>query len=519
MSNSTSFFDQLKEKAVQGLTYFFSFLGGAAVAFQNYLAISDLFHGIVRIGALTKTGLAILFHSVAAVLGVACGGFVNFVINVELLDSFFERITGKKWCKLYFQNMPKDEKQHIKSDQNHLYLYLENEENNNKKYFYFLQDQNEKKFWIEMDENNEQIARKKILKKTADSNHTKPAAPVLDTVDTIKYWLGTLVFVATGIIFGLTAFAVAATGPLAILAILTGIFLAWIIVAQEVETWLASFDNEEENKKTMLARLKEWWQELTTEKAIGLLIAIVNVIALNLLFTAGVVSFLTLSWIGTPVLPALIIGLCLSFTCGTFTELFFYKTFLPDFCGKWKEKLHNFWQAKFSPLGLFVSLANAFANGALVCFGIKTLAILFATAIGIAAPPVGIVIAACVLLGVAAGLASFILGLAFWTGNINKICDWCKNKAQSLRQFFGFAKKEENTTDCDRMPKRMPERKSTEQLSQSFSQPTILSKPTSLTNNLHQPSANSRGFFDKWCCSFQNSDTVMENNQQYGATG
>lgn len=231
-----------------------------------------------------------------------------------------------------------------------------------------------------------------------------------------RYWFGGAIFIGTGILFGLTAFAfVGALGPLAIVSIAAGVFVAVIMMIQELETWLGSFKED----KSLWQIFKDWKKSLTIGKLFGSAIAIGNVVALSLLFTLGLAT--VLSGVGLPLLPAMIAGIAIAFTVGAFTEFYFYNTFLSDFCGDIKTNLSNFWQSKFSPVGLLAVGVNAVVNGVLSYVGIGMVIGLAATAIGVAMPPVGVVIAVAATLAVFAGLASFILGLAFWQRNMKKI--------------------------------------------------------------------------------------------------
>lgn len=78
---------------------------------------------------------------------------------------------------------------------------------------------------------------------------TKKPLPALSPIGAVQYIVGIGVFVITGVLFGMTAFSVAAAGGLSalgvagILAITVGVFVSVITIFQELETWLASFDN------------------------------------------------------------------------------------------------------------------------------------------------------------------------------------------------------------------------------------------------------------------------------------
>src|SRR3990167_9645172 len=61
-----------------------------------------------------------------------------------------------------------------------------------------------------------------------------------------KFWFGSSIFIITGILFGLTAAAFGPAGILAILSIVGGVFVAVIMIIQELETWFKSFDPKQD---------------------------------------------------------------------------------------------------------------------------------------------------------------------------------------------------------------------------------------------------------------------------------
>ncbi len=343
--------------------YCLSILSAAGSGLQNTMAIFSL----IKTGP--KLILGVL-HGLGIAFGGVCGGLVNLCVNVDLLESFFERITKKK-------------------------------------------------------------------------------RPTLHGWKRFQYWFGSGVFIVTGVLFGLTAVALGPVGALAAIGIIAGIFVAGLMIIQELETWLESFDDPEQNKKSIKQVFKEWKASLTRGKILGIVIAIGNVLALSLLFTLGLVTFMT--GVGVPILPALIASATVAFTGGTFTEFYFYSGFLSNFCSKLKENFKKFWQSKYSPLGLLACSINAIVNGVLSYVGISMVVGLLVTA-GMAMPPVGVIIAVAATLAVFAAGASFILGLSFWEKKLGK-------KTVSLTQDViqpALENKEENSTEwlLDTMPEQ-----------------------------------------------------------------
>lgn len=278
---------------------------------------------------------------------------------------------------------------------------------------------------------------------------TKKKKPDLKGWQKFRYWFGSGVFVVTGLLFGLTALAFGPVGALAAVSIAAGIFVAGIMMIQELETWLESFDDKEEiivdatgQKKTIIKKKKslkelfiEWKNSLTKKKVVGIIIGAGNVIALSLLFTLGLTSFLT--GVGVAALPALIIGAAFAFTGGAFTEFYFYNRFLSDFCENIKEKWKAFKETKYPALGMASGIINALVNGVLSYIGIIMITSLL-TAASIAVPPIGIVIAVAAIAATFAAVASFILGLDFWINNSKKITGYfTKEKSPSDKPMEG----------------------------------------------------------------------------------
>jgi hypothetical protein len=320
--------------------YVASGLGALGNALQSYMAVVDLIKSLISGALAASSGGLVFMHGIAVGVGGICGGIINFFINVELLESFYKRMTGKK------------------------------------------------------------------------------PMPQLEGWQKCQYWFGSIIFIVTGLLFGLTAFAFGPVGTLAAIAIAAGIFVAVIMMVQELETWLESFDDEKENKKSITQKFDEWYASLTPSKVLGIAIALGNVLALSLLFTLGMATFL--SGIGVAVLPALAIGLAVGFTGGAFTEFYFYNRFLSDFCEKIADKWNAFCAAKYSPLGFVMSAINACVFGTSCYVGITMLAGVM-TAASIALPPLGVIIAIAATAAVFAAAASFVLGLSFWQRNSGKI--------------------------------------------------------------------------------------------------
>ena len=339
--------NQLKKAGI----YITSFLGAVGTGLQNYMAAASLVKDLMDVSfAASKAGLGII-HGVAATLGGLCSGLVNLCINVELIESFLERITKKK-------------------------------------------------------------------------------RPHLEGWQKFRYWFGSGVFIVTGLMFGLTAFAFGPVGALAALGIASGIFVSAIMIVQELETWLESFDNpENKQKKTIKEIFIEWKASLTKGKILGVAIAVGNVVALSLLFTLGLATFLT--GVGVPALPALIAAAVVAFTGGAFTEFYFYNRFLSGFCGKLKENWEKFKSSALPVLGFITAGLNGIVNGVLCYVGIMMITSLL-TAASIAVPPLGVLIAVAATAAVFAAAASFILGLDFWQRNSGKWVAFFKKQPNEM---------------------------------------------------------------------------------------
>ncbi len=238
--------------------------------------------------------------------------------------------------------------------------------------------------------------------------------PKLQGWKKFRYWAGSLVFIVTGVLFGMTAFAFGGVGVLASIGIAAGILVAAIMMIQELETWLSSFDEKKKAAPhavplSFSQTIQAWWKNLTPAKSTALVISLGNVLALSLLFAFGLTSFLTMT--GVPLIPAITVAFVVSFTAGAFTEFYFYHFFLAKFCQKIDNKFNKFMQLSTDKklLGIISVSLNAATNAALAYAGIVLLNTVLATA-GMSALPMVVIIVAAVF----SGLASFILGSNFW---------------------------------------------------------------------------------------------------------
>lgn len=311
--------------------YIWSVLGALGVAIQNYLGALLFIQALLKS---TTKSVMILVQTTAISLGGICSGMVNFLMNIDLLKAFFQRITGKKQL------------------------------------------------------------------------------PPLTKGQTIRLYVGSAIFIISGILFGLTAFTFGMTSPLSVLAIIAGIFVAGIMIVQELETWLDSFQQENvDEQQTLTAIFHDWLKKLNLKKGIGYLIALGNVMALSLLFTLGLAQCAMM--LGIAALPAFIIGITISFTIGAFTEFYFYNAFLSKFCENIVKKWTSITSQKYAPIGISLAALNALVNGALTYSGVQLLSGLFISA-GLSAPALGSMIALCAICALFAASASFILGIDFW---------------------------------------------------------------------------------------------------------
>ena len=153
-----------------------------------------------------------------------------------------------------------------------------------------------------------------------------------------KYYAGSAVFITTGLLFAFTTIAFSPVGALATLGLVAGVFVGLIMMIQELETWISSF-TEDQEEMAFIEGLSSWWTELTLGKSVGFIISLGNVFALSLLLTAGLTVFLMS--VGVPALTAVMAGFAVAFTVGAFTEFYFYNAFLSKFCDKFVENARN----------------------------------------------------------------------------------------------------------------------------------------------------------------------------------
>lgn len=229
-----------------------------------------------------------------------------------------------------------------------------------------------------------------------------------------RYYLGCLLFITTGILFGMTAFAFGGVGVLAGLAIASGLLVAIIMMIQELETWLQSFD-EAGAKTSLKEAFVKWWKGLSPAKAVGFCISVGNILALSLLFALGITNFLIMA--GVPLFPAIIVSLVVAFTAGAFTEFYFYNSILSSFC----EQIATVWWKAFLELSFKVkatvflsSLINAAVNGVLCYAGVVLFNALLVS-VGMSPMGLGIIITASIF----AAAASYMLGVKFWVKYFN----------------------------------------------------------------------------------------------------
>src|SRR3990167_11293425 len=223
----------------------------------------------------------------------------------------------------------------------------------------------------------------------------------------LQYFSGIFVFIVTGILFGLMAFTFSMEGPLAILSVAAGIFVAIIMTIQEIETWLSSYSSPIQEEEP-LTYVQQWG------KICGHIIAIGNVFALSLLFTLGLTeSLIALQVAG---ITALIVGFTISFTFGAFTEYYFYNYYLANFCKELDKNWLLMLQTDSAYLGLLCISTNAFVNAALTYSGVELLASLL-LGVGISLPSLPMITALSLVSAFFAGSASMVLGLDFWIGD------------------------------------------------------------------------------------------------------
>ena len=344
------------------LIILFSLLGAAGTALQNYQGFFSFLGGITRFSSGLCQGLAVT-------LGGVCSGIINLCINIELLNDFIKR------C------YPTSKEEQLKKEER-------------------IKHHKKFTFWQKL-----------------------------------QYYLGSVIFIITGILFGLTALSFGSIGALAIIGIAAGIFVSIIMMIQELETWLKAFDPPDNHsalnyppsalRAPSPARGEGIYSTKSPQRGKGLnkkgmlywvgsIIALGNVLALSLLFTLGLAGFLIT--LGSPPFAAVIAGLSIAFTIGSFTEFYFYNFFLAEFCEKISEKWEKLCATTSPVLGILSITVNGLVNGALCYSGVLLLNPLFIAA-GLAVPSIALAIVAAVF----GGLASLLLGADFWIRNCNVI--------------------------------------------------------------------------------------------------
>ncbi len=244
--------------------------------------------------------------------------------------------------------------------------------------------------------------------KRFSKSHPKP---VLEGSWTkFRYYGGSLIFIGTGLLFGATAFAITSSGILSQIGIAAGVLVALIMMVQELETWLASFDP----KKIKAAKIIENPKARKAGRTLGKIISLCNVVGLSLLFAFGIASVLVN--LSVPLLPSIITSLVIAFTAGAFTEYYFYNSFLSKFCSKLVKKWNQLINSKYSYIGIGCILINAVVNGVLCYYGIVSFGTSMLAQVGMATVPLSVVIIASIFVA----LASTLLTASFWIKVVSK---------------------------------------------------------------------------------------------------
>lgn len=333
------------EHFIKYASYFIAGAGSLGIGLQNYQAVDMLLKSITSASQYT--------HAAAFLSGGICSGAVNFNMNVDLLNDFFQRFNP--------------ENQRIDPKTGEIY-YI-----------------NPKTITPETPEGIPYY-----LPKTAEEK--------------FQYYGGIAIFSITGILFGLMAFTFAMESPLAILALAVGLFVTVITVLQEIEAWLQSFDATNTYEITT-------WSEYIGH-CFGYLITWGNILALSLGFSLGLAS--SLMALHVAALPAVITGFSVAFTAGLFTEYYFYSQFLPKFCAQFEKNWAAFIESPLSLFGFFCISVNALVNAALAYTALELLTTLLIAA-SISLPPAAAITALSVFSAFFVGSASFLLGMDFWT--------------------------------------------------------------------------------------------------------
>ncbi len=391
-------------------------LGAAGVALQNYMMVDLFLRGILGHFTSIPRLLSGMIQAVAIGAGGVCSGVVNFFINVELLESFLDRITRDKsvreltgWRKFrYYAGL------FVFSVTGVLFGMMA---------FAFsattplallalaagvfvtiIMTIQEVETWLQ---SFDETVRILFSEPTADDQDKVISSNEILIVYTDEtYKLG--------------------------FCNKNGKYETKEIVDQDMLTCLQQYKQAGEidaadhlnkinqililldtssHKRTISDIFMAWKSTLTLGKLCGHIIAAGNVIALSLLFTLSLVDVLVAFQVAA--FPALVIGLSVAFTFGAFTEFYFYNFFLAKLCNKFAENWEKMKATKCAPLGYVCIGTNAFVNTALTYAGVGLLTSALVLA-GFAMPPIGLIIGLAAVSAVFSGSASFLLGMDFW---------------------------------------------------------------------------------------------------------
>ena len=245
----------------------------------------------------------------------------------------------------------------------------------------------------------------------------KKPKPFLSGWQKFRYYAGSALFIVTGLLFALTIVAFAPTGILAITGTIAGVFAGIMMMIQQLETWLQSFPTDEKKQLSLWEKFSKWYKNLTAPQIIGFVIALGNLLALSLLLTLGLSSFL-LS-LGVATFPAIVIGMTIACTMGAFTQFHFTNTFISNFCTNFLVRCQLLWKSKGAAFGILSILTNGGVNAALFYAGVLMLGSLLLSA-GIVFP----VLPFAIISAIFGGIASILLGSEFWITNCEKIVNW-----------------------------------------------------------------------------------------------
>ena len=393
-----------------------SALGAAGTALQNYIAVDLFLRGIFVGFTSISSRLSGLIQAVAIGAGGACSGVVNFFINVELLEGFFERITSNKasrelsgWRKFrYYAGI------FVFSITGVLFGMMA---------FAFsattplavlalaagvfvaiIMTIQEVETWLQSFDEKVRIL---FSEPTADDKDKVTSSnEVLVIYTNSIYKLGfcnkngqyeTKEIVDKEMLACLAHYKQAGD-------------IDTVDHLNKINTLLILLDSGS-HKRSINDIFMTWKSTLTLSKLCGHIIAAGNVLALSLLFTLSLVDVLVALQVAA--FPALVIGLSVAFTFGAFTEFYFYNFFLAKLCNKFTENWGKMKETHYAPLGYASIGTNAFVNGALTFAGVGLLSSVLVLA-GFAVPPVGLIMGLATVSAVFSGSASFLLGMDFW---------------------------------------------------------------------------------------------------------